>query len=201
MLTTNIVVLKDWKLSTPTQDIHAGDTVTLISEYTKVRNVSGKSVRYIECQNSDRVYVRYPLNEAIANRGSGSGGTGVVVVVPTTIPNLPATCKFTIAIEYDVYPWRKVNVSNSTNEFTLLPPLAQTSQAQASEPASGQSSVSVSLPNNSSSTPTKQFNNSHSDSNPSTADKPLTPTPQPVDNPSTLDKLPVVGGFFQAVGL
>lgn len=213
MLTMNITVLKDWKLSVPAAEIHAGDTVTLVSEYTKVRDVTGRSIRYIECQNQQHIYIRYPLNEAVANRGSGTAGTGVVVKVPDSIPYLPTTCKFTIAIEYDVYPWRKVDISNSTNEFTLLPrrevpqavslnvpSSAQINQGQALAPASGQNEQAFSSSsNNTPYQPPPQSNTSQVATKPDGS--PVPPNPQPVDNRTTLDRLPVVGGLFNSIGL
>lgn len=220
LLTMNVTVLKDWKLSVPAAEIHAGDTVTLVSAYTKVRDVTGKSVRYIECQNANSVYIRYPLNEAVANRQKGSGGTGVVVKVPESIPNLPTICKFTIAITYDVYPWRKVNVSNSTNEFQLLPKRdvpqevtlsepssAQTNQGLALAPVSSQtdSISSTSSPNNTPTSPSAQPNNSQNaampDGTPTSAERTLAPTPQTSDDRSALGRLPIVGGLLNAIGL
>lgn len=219
LLTMHVTVLKDWKLSAPTAEIHAGDTVTLVSAYTKVRDATGKSVRYIECQNNNHVYIRYPLNEATANRSKGNGGTGIVVKVPESIPDLPATCKFTIAITYDVYPWRKVNVSNSTAEFQLLtkrdvpqgvaldePSSGQTNPGLALVPATGQTgSSSASLPNNTSNPASAQPNNSQNltmpDGAPTSSEKTLAPIPQPSDNRSVLGKLPLVGGVLNAIGL
>ena len=121
MATMNVDVIKDWKLTIIRNEIPVGDQAVIISEYTKVREVSGKSVRYIECRNIDGVWIRYPLNEARADRAKGTGGTGIPVVIPSNIPNLPTQCKFTIAIDYEVYPWRTVHVVNSTKEFTLVP--------------------------------------------------------------------------------
>lgn len=217
MLTMNITVLKDWRLSTPAADIHAGDTVTLVSQYTKVRNVTGKSVRYIECQNSQHIYIRYPLNEAVANRAAGRSGTGIVVKVPETIPNLPTTCKFTIAIEYDVYPWRKVNVSQSSNEFQLLPKRDIPQDVSTSEPSStqigqdlaqaptgGQSLDYFSSSKTTGTEPPPQSDSPQPpiyDGMPTDAEQQLEPTPQPADSRSTLDKLPFVGGLFQTIGL
>lgn len=217
LLTMNITVIKDWKLSVPIADIHAGDTVTLVSQYTKVRDVTGTSVRYIECQNSNHIYIRYPLNEAVANRAAGHGGTGVVVKVPETIPALPTTCKFTIALEYDVYPWRKVNISQSTQSFQLLPklatpqevsldalPAAQTDQARAQVTAADQSVGMVSSANNTANADPAQPNTSQPppyDGAPTTVEHPLAATPQPLNPPTTLDKLPVIGGLFNSIGL
>lgn len=119
--TQRVTILKDWRLTIAASEIRVGDTVTIKSEYTKLREVSGKAVRYIECQDGDNIYIRYPLNEAIADRQSGTAGTGIVVTIPTIISDVPTMCKFTIAIAYDVYPWKKVNQTNSSNEFMLLP--------------------------------------------------------------------------------
>lgn len=121
LFTMQVKVLDNWTLSIPTVDLKAGQEATIVSEYTKLRDVTGVAKRYVECRNEKGAYIRYPLNEAVANRASGNGGTGIIVKIPTDIPNLPAKCRFTVAIVYEVYPWRKVNQSNSTNEFTFNP--------------------------------------------------------------------------------
>ena len=114
-------VLKDWRLVLPQQDIRIGDSIVLQSLYTKVMDVSGKSTRYIECKTSNGVFVRYPISEAVANRAAGQSGTGIPVVIPSTIPNVPTTCRFNITIEYEVFIWRKHIESVNSEIFTLNP--------------------------------------------------------------------------------
>jgi hypothetical protein len=120
-MTFNVDVLKNWKLTLPEQKIYAGDKITVQSVYTKTMNVKGESVRYLDCQNKDDITIRYPLNQAIADRAARAGGTGVVVVMPDTVPDLPAKCRVSIVIDYPVFPWRHVIETNETEEFTLHP--------------------------------------------------------------------------------
>lgn len=118
----SVKVLADWKLSMPEGIVHSGDQLVLISQYTKLRDVNGKASRYIECRTkTSHVFVRYQLNEAVANRAKGAAGTGIPIVVPRNIPDLPATCRFSLAIIYDVLPFKKDYETNSTKEFTLYP--------------------------------------------------------------------------------
>jgi hypothetical protein len=83
--------------------------------------VSGKSTRFIECKNRNDVYVRYPISEAVANRAIGNGGTGVVMKIPTTIPDAPTECKVSIAVVYEIFKFRNLTEYAESNTFTLLP--------------------------------------------------------------------------------
>lgn len=114
-------VLKDWKLTIPEQPIHVGDTIVIESAYIKLRDVSGTATRYIVCDNAKGISIRYELNQRTANRRSGQGGTGIDVTIRRDIPDLPAKCKFAVAIEYEVLPFRKVHEYNETKEFMLQP--------------------------------------------------------------------------------
>ena len=124
--TVNVDVLEDWKLKLPPGDIHVDDTVVVESTYTKLREVTGKAVRYLECVNTAGAIVRYPINEARADRAPGSRtGTGVIIKVPAVVPVLQAKCRISINVTYQVYPWRTVVEFQSTDEFTLLPSVAR----------------------------------------------------------------------------
>jgi hypothetical protein len=120
--TMNVDVLKDWHLTLPNGAIHAGDTILVESTYTKVRPVNGTAVRYLECENATNSYIRYPINQAVADRAPGSRtGTGISIVIPESVPDLPAKCRISVLIKYPVYPWRTVSEYNATQSFTLLP--------------------------------------------------------------------------------
>lgn len=112
-------VLKDWQIILPDNELHVGEEVVLQSQYTKLKPVKGTAVRYVECENDRGIFIRYPLNEATADRAPGLGGTGIVVKLPETVPDLPARCKFSIVIVYRVYPFRDVTEFVSSKEFTL----------------------------------------------------------------------------------
>lgn len=117
----SIDVLDNWRLVLPKQEIHAGETIVVQSLYEKKLSVTGKATRYVECENRPGVFVRYPVSEAIANRGAGKTGTGIEILIPDNIPSLPATCKITIVIDYEIAFWRHVIEQNSSATFTLLP--------------------------------------------------------------------------------
>ena len=134
-------VLKDWRLVLPQQEIRIGDTIVVQSLYTKTMNVTGESIRYIECKTSNGVYIRYPVSEAKANRAAGTSGTGVPIVVPETIPNVPTRCRINITIDYEIYLLRHVVESANSDEFELLP--KKTTSEDESQKTS-QSPVSVS---------------------------------------------------------
>ena len=121
--TMQVDVLKNWKLELPSGPIHAGDTIVVQSTYTKVRAVTGVATRYLECASVQGAFIRYPINQATADRAPGvSIGTGVVLKIPETVPGLPAQCRISINVRYQVYPWRAVTEFTSTNgTFILLP--------------------------------------------------------------------------------
>lgn len=121
LLTRNVDVLQNLKLTNPPGEIHAGQTVIVTTSFVKVRDVVGESTRYIECQTKDGIPIRYIVNTAKANRPIGKGGTGIQVEIPNSIPNVPTKCHFSISVEYHVYPWRTVNETANSPDFTLLP--------------------------------------------------------------------------------
>lgn len=117
-----VQVLKNWTIDIPTTQIHAGDTVLLVSHYTKTRDIDGVAVHYIECKSPvNQAFIRYPINTSVANRQAGTGVAGIPVVVPTNIPGLPETCKFSTSVTYDVLPFKKTYQKSSSKEFTLYP--------------------------------------------------------------------------------
>lgn len=117
----SVDVLKDWKLIMNQDSAYVGDTVVIESVYHKTMNVTGVSTRYMECKNSDGILIRYAVSEAKANRASGQTGTGIMIVVPSTIPDLPTKCRINIIIDYEIYKFRHVIESQQTKEFTLYP--------------------------------------------------------------------------------
>jgi hypothetical protein len=185
----NADVLKNWRLVLPEQQIRVGDEVVVQSLYEKVRNSRGVSVRYIECRNETGVFIRYPISEAVANRDVGKAGTGVVFVVPSTIPNIPAKCRFNITIDYEVYRWRHVIESTNSAEFTLY------GKESNSNDESSETSRTKFLGDNQSSysndTPQPEYaqRNISQGKEITTPERPLEPTPQPVPEPGLLQRI------------
>lgn len=115
-------VLDNWKITVPEKSYYAGDTAVIYSTYTKKRDVTGIAKRYIECENQNSASIRYPLNEAVADRKAGERtGTAVVVKLPSDIPNLPTECRINIAVTYKVNAFKEVHESETSNSFQLLP--------------------------------------------------------------------------------
>lgn len=196
LLNLNVDVLKDWRLVLPNQAIHAGDTIVVQSLYTKTMNVTGKSTRYVECTtDGNGIYIRYPISEAVANRATGTSGTGIVMLMPKTIPNLPTTCRINVTIEYDIMLFRKVVESANSDTFTLLPVVSSDGESAKQETSQTQlpDSGKVGLNQSSSSyqnTPVSTFNQrdtSQQDDIPTNQEKQLSGQPEP--QPTVLDKL------------
>jgi hypothetical protein len=123
-MTYSIDVVTDWKLSLPEKKIHVGDTVVVASTYKKLRDVTGEASRFLDCNTKQGVSIRYPVNKASASRGASDHrqtGTGIVLVIPNTIPDLPTKCRIAVSIDYPVLPWRHVIENNETKDFTLYP--------------------------------------------------------------------------------
>jgi hypothetical protein len=158
-LTLDVIEDKSWELILPEGDIHAGDTILVKSEYTKLRQVEGDSERYVECRTKNNVQVAYLVSKALANRAKGVGGTGLPIPVPENIPDLPAKCDIRVVIKYHVLPLKDVIEVKTSKEFILLPRSVAVSpdslsaketnlpQSSISYPEQSQSSVSSSSVN------------------------------------------------------
>lgn len=114
-------VLEDFYIVVPEQRIAVGEEVIIESRYNKIRDVTGESTRYIECKTKDGIPLRYELSKAEANRSATKGGVGISMIAPSNIPDLPAQCRYTIIIEYDVLPFKHVFESANSEWFTLYP--------------------------------------------------------------------------------
>lgn len=170
LLTRNMQVLANWKLTLPTGPIRVGDTIVVASTYTKLRQVTGSSTRTIECAYGKGIYISTPLDKAIANRAPGKTGTGIVVKIPaalTGVKALPDPCHICVSISYPVLPLRTVSYFKCTKDFNLLPAVAP---ATVSSAAIRTSPVQVSLPSHTSSQSadgSMSSSNSSSDTTPS----------------------------------
>lgn len=149
----NIQVLKDWRLTLPSGPIHAGDTIVVASTYTKLRQVTGTSMRTLECEARPDVFISTPLNKVSANRSPGTTGTGVLVTIPNQIQGittLPDTCRVCIALTYPVLPGRTVPYFKCTVDFTLLSKTAPATVSASTTQTSPSQSVPVATAPNSS---------------------------------------------------
>lgn len=192
--TNHIDVIKDWKLTLPTKDIHVGDQIVIESSYVKLREVKGKARRYINCQNQRGVYVKYELNQRDADNKPGKGATGIDIVVRRDIPNLPTRCKFRVSIDYPVLPFKTVTEVGETEEFILQ---GERTSATESEQSSASSSQQTTPSQGSASQAGKlnEFSSSYSNNTPNTNNEqsnnsqPPQQQPSPVEAPSLLNRL------------
>lgn len=175
----NIQVIKDWHLTLPSQEIHAGDTIVVASTYTKLRQVTGISTRSIECAIKPGIYLSTPLNKVLANRAANPNkktGTGILVQIPASmkgITSLPDPCHICVALSYPVLPGRSVPYFNCTKDFELLPVVAA-----GAPPASSQGSPSpVAVLNRGSSSTNITSVTNTTQLNPSQPTQPVTPQP------------------------
>lgn len=162
MLTWPITVLEDWKLVVPATTYHPGDTVLVQSRSTKVRAVAPLAHRNIECQNISGDYISYHLADVHGvNNNVGKHSGTIAFIIPSTVPDLPTTCRFSIGVEYQVLAIRTINQYVASNTFRLtVAPVATTSTQATPVPQT----------NTSSQTASQQFN-----STTSTSTRPLEP--------------------------
>lgn len=115
-------ILQDWKLTVDKSQYKIGDDILVRSEFKKIRSVTGIAKRYIECKNtSGKFSNRVQANEASADRPVGSGGSDLYLTIPDNIPNLPATCRISVVVEYEIYAFRKHTESTKSGEFIVYP--------------------------------------------------------------------------------
>jgi hypothetical protein len=117
-----VQVLKDWKISVPNQEYTPGSTIYITSYYTKVRDVSGSSKRYLQCYkpNSTDWDGYIPLTESDANRPKITNGKSVTAIaIPIDVPALPNTCRIYINVVYQINPFREYEQFNYSNTFKI----------------------------------------------------------------------------------
>lgn len=115
-----ITVLKNWSLIVPSGNYYPGDTVEVHSQSTKIRAAVPLAHRNIECKNSSGMYVSYHLADVQGvNNSVGHHSSQIPFIIPDTIPNLPTTCRFSIDVEYQLYPFRTINQYTASNTFKL----------------------------------------------------------------------------------
>lgn len=115
-----IHVLRNWHLSVPRQSYSRGSTVPLTSSSSKLRKVRGEAHRTIECDSGRNSFVDYPLNDSPAMRLPGTQSSVSNIIIPTSITNLPATCRIVISVTYKVYKFRKITENAVTNDFVII---------------------------------------------------------------------------------
>jgi hypothetical protein len=106
-------ILQEWKITVPKKTYHAAEEVHLTSTYTKTRNITGESHRYLVCNGT-----KYAINVVRKPAQAGKKSTHVDLIIPESTAK-PATCSISIEILYELPGGRKVIEKNHTNEFRL----------------------------------------------------------------------------------
>jgi len=114
-------VLTNWTITVPDK-VYVGKQFNVESKLDKVKPVVGHSYRAVECQNKDGNPVSYPLNGALANRDPEESGTHTYsVMIDNIVPDLPASCVYTVNVCYNINFLRNFCEFNHSNRFTLYP--------------------------------------------------------------------------------
>lgn len=112
-------VLKNWTVTVPPGTYSLGQQVTAHVEVDKVRAVKAYAHRNIECKDNNGRFVSYHLTDIAGSTKTGHLSSDIPFKIPTSIPNLPTTCRFSVAAQYKIYPYRSVDEYTFSNEFKL----------------------------------------------------------------------------------
>lgn len=113
-------VLKHWSLSVPAGTYRVGDEVRAHTELDKTKPLAAHAHRNIECKNSSGVFVSYHLADITSSsKKTGHISANIPFQIPPTIPDLPTTCRFSIAATYSIYSFREVNEYTASNNFMV----------------------------------------------------------------------------------
>lgn len=115
-----ISVLKDWSLTVPSGTYNLNEAVNVTAVSTKTRALAPLAHRNIECKNPQGQYISYHLTDVQGvNNNVGHHVSQIPFKIPSIIPSLPTTCRFSIDVEYQVYPFRTINQYVASNTFEL----------------------------------------------------------------------------------
>ena len=113
-------VLQNWTLTTDKDTYQTNETVIVTTRFDKVRNVTGISKRYIECETRNESINRIPISEGEANRSVQTKANNAIYLrIPSNIAELPSTCHIEIVVEYNIYTFRKHTESTKTPSFVV----------------------------------------------------------------------------------
>lgn len=140
LLFSPVQVLTHWQLHVDdSQAYMPASTVNISSTYTKVRDVSGVSKKYLQCHkpNSTDWDGYIPLSESDANKPSTTAGhSATAVAIPLDVPSLPNTCRIYIHVSYQINPLRTYEQHNYSNSFHVNKPTSPMIQQQSLAPQS-----------------------------------------------------------------
>lgn len=114
-----INILRDWKITVPSQSYRLGDIIQLNTASEKLRKAGGPVERTIECDKGTNGTISYPLNSSLAKGNPGVNHATYQLKVPVNITNLPATCRVVIAVDYTVYGFRHIVEYTVSNDFKV----------------------------------------------------------------------------------
>lgn len=120
ILVVPVTVLEHWKLTVQGGTYRPGDTVKAHIEADKVRSVKPFAHRSIECKQLNGSFVAYHLSDVKGiNSQVGHISTNLAFVVPSNIPSLPSTCRFSITAQYQVYGFKTITEYTASNTFRV----------------------------------------------------------------------------------
>lgn len=121
-------VIKNWTIHVDNTKIyHPGDTVIVDSHFTKLLDVTGTAVRYIQCRkpapNQNEWDALYLANKVPAVQGKTANGHSTYNIgIPLNPGVLPSTCRLYIASTYDVNEYHPAFQEHAySNTFTVQP--------------------------------------------------------------------------------
>lgn len=166
-----------WTISVDKTSYVEGDTIAATSEYTKLRQVSGESKRYLDCLNANGGEVRYPLNGAVADRVAGKNATGINLTVPE-VKEAPTKCHVTIVLRYEIFrPFRYHTEQKKSADFEIL---LRNDEVSTTPPVSiNPNSDTPQRSSNSNNTPNQTTNNTTNNTTNTTNNNPAPETPEP----------------------
>lgn len=111
------------RISLNASQYHVGDTVIITASAKKLQNVTGKSSRYIVCDNPNGSISRFNIGESIANRPAKFSRNSIYLKIPNSIPTVPTKCLIEFSTDYGIF--YKHELSHS-KKFEVLPAQTQT---------------------------------------------------------------------------
>lgn len=203
LLFSPVQVLTHWQLKVDgSKPYMPASTVNISSTYTKVRNVSGVSKKYLQCHkpNSTEWDSYIPLTESDANKPSITVGHSVTAVaIPLDVPSLPNTCRIYIHVSYQINPLRTYEQYNYSNSFHVNKPISPIVQQQSLAPQPDTNSQQAIV--------TPSITPETGDSNTTIPQPQTTDTFQNNEAPSTPENAPptkqkgIIGRILQIAGL
>lgn len=113
-----IQVLRNFTITTDKKVYKVGQTMQVTSKAIKLRKAGGDVHRTIECDSSGNRIIGYTINTQEAISKPGKSSKPYNIVIPTSIANLPVTCRLVVSVNYHIFTIGRVSLRNIT-EYTV----------------------------------------------------------------------------------